>query len=123
MHLKINLRSTLSSVAKTKVRATLGMSNLTGTQTGLGDIVVWVSTKGNSRHGPRIKMSNIKGKVSDANLFSMDIPTGLIRGPTNFSVLEIARILEWIRMNETVLLQYWSGTMSTQDMMENITKI
>lgn len=121
--MKIKIQSTSNYVASEKVRATFGMSNLTGTQTGLGNIVVWVSTKGNARHGPRIKVSNIKGKISDDNLFSMDIPTGLIRGHTNFSVLEIANIVEWIRLNETVLLQYWSGTMSTQNMMENIIKI
>jgi hypothetical protein len=99
-----------------------GMSNLTGEDTGLDNIVVWVSTKGEANHGPRIKVSNIRGKMptNRGDMFSVSISTipKLVSGtPKDFSNKEKVRICRWILLNKQVLLDYWAAAITTKQLL------
>ena len=90
----------------------LAMANLPAKRTNLpGSINVFISSGTGSKHGPRIKVSNVRGKVSSTDTFSVSIsdePSVISGKPKGFSSQEFTAIFLWVRLNKDVLLDYWT---------------
>lgn len=87
------------------------MANLYPNVTGINGIVVYVSSGKGLRHGPRIKVA-LGDKWSKDNV---TIPlTGMPRviGKANITQDQFADILQWIRQNRKLILQYWDGDLN-----------
>ena len=83
------------------------MANLTPDETGI-PYVIWVGEV-DGQHGPRIKVSNIKGKMSD-DCFVMSVSKQpMVLTPTNCKVAPdvVTDISDWIVLNYDILMQMW----------------
>ena len=97
------------------------MSNLRSERTGLPNIYIWVSTKAGVQHGPRIKVSKIKGKfaATDAETFSVSISIKpeVVDGTCEFPSKDLNEVFRWVTLNKDVLLRFWeSDDMDYEDL-------
>lgn len=100
------------------------MSNLHPEDTGLENLVVWISAGGDKlKHGPRIKV--VRGKKWRNDLASTVPLTGIPRiiGKAELTQDEFAELMKWININRDVILLYWNDRISTAKMINNIEKI
>jgi hypothetical protein len=84
------------------------MANLAPSDTGLS-VVIWFGEVGGT-HGPRIKVSNIKGKFAINDCFVMSVsrdPQILTPKNAKLKSSEIDDLKDWIRLNYEVLMQAW----------------
>ena len=84
------------------------MANLYPDDTGL-KYAIWFGEVG-GQHGPRIKVSNIKGTFAKHDNFVMTIakePVNLTPRYTKISVSDIEDIVDWIKINYEVLMKLW----------------
>jgi len=99
------------------------MSNLVPKNTGLRN-VVWVSYKGNIKHGPRIKVVVDRGdRVTVDNMVTVTIsdnPQVIGRG---LKAEDAKLVREFILKNKSALLDYWEGNISTSEMIGRIQKL
>ena len=106
--------------------ATLAMSNLRPSDTGIPGVVLWISAgefegKG-SQHAPRIKVIVGGGKVSAEDL--RDAPSvtikdqRVVRGSLSGKILK--QVIKFILLNQEVLLKYWDQSISTAEMIKSI---
>lgn len=83
-------------------------------------VVIYVSTKQSvkERHGPRIKVSNIKNTFSDADTFAIDISKNPapIAGKVKLKHDEVEDICDWIKLNYDALMKYWNDEYSSDAM-------
>lgn len=87
---------------------TMQMANLAPSDTGL-PVVIWFGEVGGS-HGPRIKVSNIKGKFAANDCFVMSVsrePQVLTPKNAKLKSHEIEDLKDWIKINYEVLMQAW----------------
>jgi len=85
------------------------MANLYPLKTGL-PVVLWFGEVG-GQHGPRIKVSNVKGKFSTDNNFVVSVmkePKVITPKSLKISVNEQADIMDWIKLNYDVLMKMWA---------------
>jgi hypothetical protein len=83
------------------------MANWFPTKTGI-PYAIWYGRVG-GQHGPRIKVSNIKGKMSD-DCFVMSVSKQpMVLTPTNCKVAPdvVTDISDWIVLNYDILMQMW----------------
>lgn len=84
------------------------MANLPPADTGL-NYVIWIGEVG-GQHGPRIKVSNIKGKFAINDNFVISIakePINLTPKFTKVSIKDEEDVKDWVKLNYDVLLQLW----------------
>jgi hypothetical protein len=84
------------------------MANLNPDNTGL-KYVIWIGEIG-GQHGPRIKVSNIKGKFAANDNFVMSIekdPVNLTPKFTKISTDDLEDVKDWIKLNYEVLIKLW----------------
>lgn len=83
------------------------MANINPDDSGL-DYVIWVGPVG-GKHGPRVKVSNIKGKMTnDAFVMSVSkTPEVLTPHTCKLKNSEIDDIRDWIKLNYDVLYNFW----------------
>jgi hypothetical protein len=95
------------------------MSNLLPSKTGLpNSIYIWFSSGKGAQHGPRIKVSNVRGKFSQSSDFSVSVssnPKVVAGSPDNFTIKEINLIFDWVILNKNLLLDYWKSEIITDD--------
>jgi hypothetical protein len=101
-----------------------GMASLQDKRTGLGNIILWASPKF-SQHGPRIKVSNVRGKMptKETELFSLSIsdkPVVVAGTPVGFSNKEKLEICKWISLNKIALLDYWENRVLTEEFLDSL---
>jgi hypothetical protein len=100
------------------------MANLRPHSTGL-PMVIWVSEKGHSRHGPRIKVGathSHKVDMTDAVSVSIgDVPEVVAGGALRPS--DFRQVAAYIKLNQGPLLDYWHGEMDTADLMGRLLKL
>jgi hypothetical protein len=103
------------------------MANLTPDETGI-PYVIWVGEV-DGQHGPRIKVSNIKGKMSD-DCFVISVsktPTVLTPKSCKLAQSEVADILDWVMLNYDTLMQLWqvyeTGTGFSAPLLQQLQKI
>jgi len=103
------------------------MANLAPDETGL-KYVIWIGEVG-GQHGPRIKVSNIKGKFAANDNFVMSIskdPANLTPKFSKISTDDIEDIIDWIKLNYDLLMKIWkayetgSGTIDLLNQLQKI---
>lgn len=85
------------------------MANLPPARTGV-NYIMWLGKVG-GQHGPRIKVSNTKGRFDDASNFSITVskqpkiatPPGSVGIPQH----DLANIFRWIQLNYNDLMLLW----------------
>jgi hypothetical protein len=85
------------------------MANLNPGDTGL-PLVIWVGPVG-GQHGPRVKISNTPGKMSD-DYFVMTVDkTPVVTTPRSckVSAATVHDVADWIMLNYDVLMQLWQA--------------
>lgn len=83
------------------------MANLQTKTTGLQSIV-FVSWRGNSKHGPRIKVSNIAGRMDPNDNFSITIENQpRVVGKCKLKNSDLDDIIDWVKLNKNHLIRVW----------------
>ena len=96
------------------------MSNLTSKHTGT-DVTIWVSVK-NANHSARVKV--YKNNQTQGNNFSITISQDpKIVGEVFINKRKLNKVIEWVKLNEKVLLDYWDMKIDTVDMVLSIQKV
>jgi hypothetical protein len=96
------------------------MVNLVPRLTGL-PMTIWVSPRGNARHGPRIKVNMAHGRsMSSSNLatVAVDVSPWLVAGHLSGSDLQV--VGDWIRLNRVVLVDYWDFRIDTDELLQRL---
>lgn len=76
--------------------------------------LVWVSPKGRTQHGPRIKVADgLRGHNLVASITIGDTP---ILSKGNLPAKIFSQISKWIVLNREVLLDYWYGRITTKEL-------
>jgi hypothetical protein len=92
------------------------MANLRPADTGL-PMVVWVSERGRARHDVRVKVATEHGERAApyrwASVAVRPAPR-LVAGRLHAG--DLATVSEWIRLNETTIVDYWEGTIGTLEL-------
>ncbi len=91
------------------------MANLFPRTTGL-PLTAWVSPRGRARHTARIKVSLSPGRMDIGHTAVVGIRPGprLIDGdlaPADFELVS-----QWIRLNETALMDFWNETIDSVEL-------
>jgi hypothetical protein len=98
------------------------MANLFPRTTGL-PLTVWVSPRGRARHDARIKVSLTPGRmdIGQAAVVGIRPIPRLIEGhlaPADFDL-----IAQWIRLNESVLIDFWNETIDSAELGARLKRI
>lgn len=89
-------------------------------------VFIWVSSKGSSKHGPRIKVSNTLGKFDTSDNFSISIEDApeIKVGVSKIKTEYLEDAMDWIKLNRVHLLKIWySDTLDSQDHIDGIVKL
>lgn len=85
------------------------MANLYPDSTGL-PMTIWVSTHGGAKHDGRIKVNQQPGKQMDPrNTAVVAIRPAPQLREGRLSAEHLALVYEWVRLNETALIDLWDG--------------
>jgi len=96
------------------------MVNLVPRLTGL-PMTIWVSPRGNARHGPRITVNMTHGRsVSSSNLatVAVDVSPWLVAG--YLSGADLQAVSDWVMRNEAVLVDYWDFRIDTDELLQRL---
>lgn len=96
------------------------MVNLVPRLTGL-PMTIWVSPRGNARHGPRIKVNMTHGRsMSSSNLatVAVDVSPWLVAG--YLSGADLQAVSDWVKRNEAVLVDYWDFRIDTDELLQRL---
>jgi len=99
------------------------MANLFPADTGL-PMVVWASEREHARHDVRVKVNQSHGtRMLPGNLAEVGVGPAprLIAG--NLSPADLAAVSEWIRLNETALVDYWEYRISTAQLIQQLQRL
>lgn len=97
------------------------MANLRQKTTGL-PMVIWLSEKGHTQHGPRIKASknhSDKMDIHDAVSVSITSPPDIVAG-TGLNPKDFEAVSRYIELNKKVLLQYWNYEIDTAELIGSL---
>lgn len=104
------------------------MANLFPDETGLSTII-WFGEIG-CQHGPRIKVSNIKGKFALEDNFVVSVsknPEVLTPRSMKLKVYELENLYDWIKLNYDDLMVLWkmyeNGSGNPNRIIQNLQKI
>lgn len=102
-------------------------ANLTQRDTGIQNIVIHCYSQGDVElnHSPRIKVSNVYGKYSQTDNFSLDFQGNVKEGEVKIKPKELKLVKLWKALNKDILLEYWKTgvEMATSDFIDSIQKI
>lgn len=103
------------------------MANLTPDETGV-PYVIWLGAVG-GQHGPRIKVSNTRGKMS-TDCFVVSVSrTPVVVTPSTVKIPQsnVQDVLDWVMLNYDVLMGLWqvheTGTGSSVPLLQQLKKI
>jgi hypothetical protein len=83
------------------------MANLNPKDTGIPNLVVWISKKEPS-HACRVKVSNIRGRYSSDDNFTIEIHDGSIEGEVKVTSKDVKNVLSWMTLNRKTILKFWN---------------
>lgn len=98
------------------------MANVTEETTGIKDVVIWIGPNPNS-HGKRVKVSNIPGKISSSDCFTLTIPKFEIIGEVNSKFIDtpkMDKIKSFIKNNLKLIEDYSEYKISTKELLDNL---
>lgn len=114
----------ITHVDDTDVESIFEMANLRQNSTGL-PMVIWVSEKGRSQHGPRIKVSKAhshKANIMNTVSISISDEPEIVAGE-GLSNKDFELVKKYIKLNKDVLLDYWDGEIDTAELISRLVKI
>jgi hypothetical protein len=88
------------------------------------DNTIWISPRGNTRHGPRLKVAidpphairpggqDASISIADGSVVAGDVPPDLLR-----------QVRQFIDINRDVLIDYWNYEILTDEMEERLKKV
>lgn len=100
------------------------MANLYSGDTGL-KYVIWIGKIG-GQHGPRIKVSNIKGTFAENDNFVMSVskdPVNLTPRYSKISTSDLEDIEDWIKKNYDVLMELYRAAEKNERTIEILNKL
>lgn len=103
------------------------MVNLSSKETGLA-VVIWFGEVG-GQHGPKIKVSNLKGKFAANDNFVISVdkdPVVLTMKSMKLSQAELNDVLDWVKLNYDDLMKLWCAYENdepTIEILANLKKI
>ena len=86
-------------------------------------MTVWITENDGYPHDARVKVSQTHGsKIDPTNTatFAVRSTPHLIAGTLPASDQQM--VLEWIRLNEDLILAYWNSTISTAELLQQLRK-
>ena len=98
------------------------MANLTQSITGI-EPMVFCSPKGGAKHECRVKVSNIIGKATDSDLFSIAVKDLSIIGTCKLSADQLESVNWWIHRNRFAILDYWKDKTDTLQFLLAVKKL
>ena len=99
------------------------LANLYPDTTGL-PMTVWVSPKGGARHDARVRVCRVAGNhmtISNTAVVTVRPSPQLNRGSLSPEFLNLAQ--QWIKINESALIEYWDGKIDTRQFLERMRKV
>ena len=98
------------------------MANLWPNTTNL-PVIVFVSFKGNSKHGPRIKVMTHKGRMDLDSTVPVSISDNpeVLEGELDVAILKLVK--KWVISNKVILMLYWDGKIDTGELIGSLKKI
>jgi len=105
----------------------LEMANLWCKHTGLDDVVIWIGSTIHSKHGKRIKVSNINSKIgSSLDCFTITIPDLKIIGEVNTKHItkqKLDKIFNFINLNIDALSDVCDEKIDTVEFISRMKKV
>lgn len=101
-----------------------GMANVRPNKTGL-KMVIYISPRNNSKHGPRIKVSQQYGDKVNSDFFSITISDQpeIIGKTGNIKSEDVQKAINFVVLNKDVLLQLWYDKIDPTDAVLAFNKI
>lgn len=101
------------------------MANLNPRDTGIKDVVVWISKGQGIPHACRVKVSNKHNSFSIYDYFSIPLVDGEpIVGEVLISPKELKQVRKWIEKNKKYILKYWyDADYSIADFLKKMKKV
>ena len=99
------------------------MANLFPRTTGL-PMTVWVSPRGNARHGARVKVNMTHGDQMDiANTAVVGVRPSprVIAG--HLSPDDQRAVFEWVSLNIAAIVEYWDGRIDTIELGQQLKRL
>jgi len=98
------------------------MANLNKEITGI-EPVVFCSPKGGAKHECRVKVSNILGRATDSDLFSVALHDLSIIGECKLTADQLESVKWWIHRNRFAILDYWKDKTNTLQFLLAVKKL
>ncbi len=101
------------------------MANVTEETTGIKDVVIWIGPNPKS-HGKRVKVSNIPGKISSSDCFTITLPNFEIIGNINkkfIDSIKLKEVKEFISNNLKLIEDYSDYKISTKEFLDGLKPI
>jgi hypothetical protein len=99
------------------------MANLFPADTGL-PMVVWVSERGHARHDVRVKVNQSPGtRMLPGNLAVVTVRPTPRLAAGNLSPHDLDAVSDWIRLNETALVDYWEYRISAAQLIQQLRRL
>ena len=98
------------------------MANLNKEITGI-EPVVFCSPKGGAKHECRVKVSNILGRATDSDLFSIALKDLSIIGTCKLTADQLESAKWWIHRNRFAILDYWKDKTNTLQFLLAVKKL
>ena len=79
------------------------------------NVMIYASTKNSvkQRHGPRIKVSNVKSTFSDDNFaVTIEKEPRVVAGKVKIKNDDVENIFDWVKLNYSPLMKYWNDEYS-----------
>ena len=102
------------------------MANVGPKRHGIENVYIFVG-KTNKQHGLRVKVSRVPGKYDDTDTFVIQMPD-LYYDPSQvprwIKQSTMNKILQWIKINQKLLIDYESGVIwDTDEFLNDISKV
>lgn len=102
------------------------MANIFQRRHGIENVVIWVG-RAPKQHGLRVKVSNIPNKMADDNCFVVMMPSldyDHTKVANWIDRKKMAKILEWIKVNQQLLYDYENGLIDdTDEFLDGLVKV
>jgi hypothetical protein len=85
--------------------------------------VVFCSPKGDAPHECRVKVSNIIGKMTASDTFSVELKDLSVDGYCKLSSNHLESVKWWIYQNRFVILDYWKERIDTKEFLNQVKSI
>ena len=101
------------------------MANIRPSKTGL-NMVIYISTKFEVPHGPRLKVCKKHGDKFIGDTFSVTIsdePKIIGKIGKEITSDDIISVFNFIKINQSIMLDYWNLEIDTADLITNMKKL